>query len=126
MRSTVPGPNRQVSGYQLKIELVARPLDRAGPGQGVCRWQKSPATLGDISPLADSETEPPEVPPKVGTPDPEDLRRFIDAAVGKDPQAERHALFLWGHGPELLSDEDPKSVAEDESKKKNSDKPTTY
>jgi len=82
--------------------------------------------LGDISPLADSETEPPEVPPKVGTPDPEDLRRFIDAAVGKDPQAERHALFLWGHGPELLSDEDPKSVAEDESKKKNSDKPTTY
>ena len=79
--------------------------------------------LGDISPLADSKTELPEVSPRVGTSDPEDLRSFIDAAQRKNPQAKHHALFLWGHGPELLSDEDPKSVAEDESKKKNSGKP---
>jgi len=80
--------------------------------------------LGDLSPLADSKTELPAVTLQVGTPDPEDLRSFIDAAVGKNPQAKRHALFLWGHGPELLSDEDPKSAAEDASKKINSDKRT--
>lgn len=71
---------------------------------------------GDISPLSDSETEQPEVPPQAGPPDPKDLSRFIDAAMRKDPQAKHHALFLWGHGPELLSDEDPISVAGDASK----------
>src|SRR6266487_3049931 len=43
--------------------------------------------LGDISPLADSKTELPEVSPRVGTSDPEDLRSFIDAAQRKNPQA---------------------------------------
>jgi hypothetical protein len=78
----------------------------------------------DLSPLADSDTEPPEVQPKVGTPDPEDLKSFIDAALQKSPQAKHHALFLWGHGPELLSDEDPKSLPEGKRKAKHSDKPT--
>jgi len=36
MRSTVPGPDQQASGYQLKIELVARLLVWAGAGWGVC------------------------------------------------------------------------------------------
>lgn len=75
--------------------------------------------FGDPSPLADSEAA--SVTPRIGTPDPEDLRSFIDAAVAETPQAKRHALFLWGHGPELLSDEEPKSAAEDASKKINSD-----
>ena len=71
---------------------------------------------GDNSPLSDSEREQPAVPPQAGPPDPEDLRRFIDAAMRKDPQAKHHALFLWGHGPEFLSDEDPISVTGDASK----------
>jgi Clostripain family len=73
-------------------------------------------------PLSDSK--PGSVPQTAGeeAPNPDDLREFIDNAVDQHPEAKRHALFLWGHGPELLSDEGPKSEAEGAEEKKNSGK----
>jgi len=66
------------------------------------------------------------IQPADDTPNAEELRKFIDTAVGKAPQAEHHALFLWGHGPELLSDEGPKSEAESPDEKKDSDTPERH
>jgi len=73
-------------------------------------------------PLSDSK--PGSVPQTAGeeAPNPDDLREFIDNAVDQHPKAKRYALFLWGHGPELLSDEAPKSEAEDAEEKRNSGK----
>jgi hypothetical protein len=73
-------------------------------------------------PLVDSKPRPVNQPADE-VPNPEDLRAFIDSAMGSPPQAKYHALFLWGHGPELLSDEDPVSEAAGEDKKKDSGKP---
>jgi len=50
-----------------------------------------------------------KLPQKLQIADPKNLTKFIDDAVQMDPPADHHALFLWGHGPELLADEDPVS-----------------
>jgi hypothetical protein len=60
---------------------------------------------GALTSLADSKPEAVYPPPGTGTPDPQNLTDFIDLATDKYP--DRHyALFLWGHGVELLLDED--------------------
>ena|SRR5205823_6784962 len=56
--------------------------------------------------LADSKAQILDLPTG-GTPDPKNLTEFINHAVGTYGQDKRRALFLWGHGPELLFDEDP-------------------
>src|SRR6266705_2600292 len=53
-----------------------------------------------LSSLADSNPEGVDPPPTLGTPDPKNLTNFIDWASKMYPD-NRHALFLWGHGPEL-------------------------
>jgi hypothetical protein len=74
-------------------------------------------------PLAVGERAPVRRQAGVKTPSAEDLRKFIDKAVGKAPHAEHHALFLWGHGPELLSNEGPRSEAEAANERRNPGKP---
>jgi len=73
-------------------------------------------------PLTDGEPVPVKRPASVERPSAGDLKDFINRAVGKAPQAEHHALFLWGHGPELLSNEGPRSEAEAADERKNPDK----
>jgi Clostripain family len=60
--------------------------------------------------LADSKAQILDLPTG-GTPDPKNLTEFINHAVGTYGQDKRRALFLWGHGPELLFDEDPSPKA---------------
>jgi hypothetical protein len=79
----------------------------------------------DLGPLVDTKPEPAEPHEGVTIPSAGDLSDFINKAVETAPQAEHHALFLWGHGPELLSEEEPKALSDSESKK-NPDKPRTY
>jgi hypothetical protein len=79
----------------------------------------------EMGSLADCKPEPVMRRANVEIPNPEDLRDFIDTAIERPPRAKHHALFLWGHGPELLSDEGPVSKAEGEHKKKDFEQPIT-
>lgn len=71
----------------------------------------------------DSKAETADPPAGVKVPSANDLMDFINKAVETPPQAKHHALFLWGHGPELLSNEGPRNEAEAAEERKNPGNP---
>jgi hypothetical protein len=87
--------------------IVKAQVDRNGPLQGK-RYIFDGSDIN--SSLRDSNWEPLGLPPGDGTPNPKNLTDFIDWATRDSikPDSDIHyALFLWGHGVELLLDDDP-------------------